>query len=51
MFYLEEMTIKELADITGNSISNVKVKLFRGRKKLAEIIKTKFENIGSYLIK
>ena len=51
MFYLEEMTIKELAEITGNSISNVKVKLFRGRKKLGEIIKTKFENIESYLTK
>lgn len=50
MFYLEEMTIKELAKITGNSVSNVKVKLFRGRKKLAEIIKTKFKNIESYLI-
>lgn len=50
MFYLEEMTIKELAKITGNTISNVKVKLFRGRKKLAGIIKTKFKNIESYLL-
>jgi len=49
MFYLEEMSIKELAESTGNSISNVKVKLFRGRKKLADIIKTKFKNIESYL--
>lgn len=49
MFHLEELAIKELADITGMSISNVKVKLFRGRKKLTEIINTKFKDIESYL--
>lgn len=49
MFHLEELSIKELASITGMSVSNVKVKLFRGRKKLTEIINTKFKDIKSYL--
>lgn len=49
MFYLEEMSIQELMDITGLSKSNTKVKLFRARKKLAEIIKTKFSEMESYL--
>ena len=50
MFHLEEMSVKELADITGMSISNVKVKLFRGRKKLAEIIKTRYSELENYLV-
>ncbi len=45
MFYLEEMNIKELEQSTGLSNSNVKVKLYRGRKKLAEIIKTRYADI------
>lgn len=49
MFHLEELTIKEMAEITGLSLSNVKVRLFRGRKKLTEIISTKFKDIESYL--
>lgn len=46
MFYLEEMSIKELEEITGLSKSNVKVKLFRARKRLSEMIQeqqTEFE--------
>ena len=33
-YYHEEMSIKELSDITGLSDSNIKIKLFRARKKL-----------------
>jgi len=33
MFYLEELSTKELAEISGESLSNVKVILFRARKK------------------
>jgi RNA polymerase sigma-70 factor (ECF subfamily) len=36
MFYLKENTIEDISQITGLSISNVKVKLFRIRKKLYE---------------
>ncbi len=34
MFYFEDMSVQELADIAGISVSNVKVRLFRIRKKL-----------------
>ena len=34
LYYLNEYSIQEVADITGISISNVKIKLFRSRKKL-----------------
>lgn len=33
-YYMEDLEINELAAITGLSLSNVKVKLFRARKKL-----------------
>lgn len=49
MFYLEEMSIKELQEITGLNKSNIKVKLFRARKKLSEIIKDHFQEVESYL--
>jgi len=49
LFYLDEMNIKEVEEITGLSKSNVKVKLFRARKKLSEIIKTHFSEIANYL--
>ena len=37
LYYLEEMNIKEIAEIVGISTSNVKVKLFRARKSLRTI--------------
>ncbi len=40
LFYLEEFSIEEVAEITGWSNSNVKVKLFRGRKRFYELLKT-----------
>jgi len=36
LYYLEENTVEEISEITGLSKSNVKVKLFRARKKLKE---------------
>lgn len=49
MFYLEEMNIKELEEVTGMSNSNVKVKLFRARKKLSEIVQDQYSEIQEYL--
>lgn len=49
MFYLEEMAVKELAQITGISLSNVKVLLFRARKKLAKIVEEDFIEVKNYL--
>ena len=38
MFYKQEKTVEELATITGLSLSNVKVKLHRTRKKLMSLM-------------
>jgi RNA polymerase sigma factor (sigma-70 family) len=39
LYYYEELKTEEIAEITGNSRSNVKIKLFRARQKMIEIIK------------
>ena len=38
LYYLEERSVKELAGIVNQSESNVKIRLFRGRKKLYAIL-------------
>lgn len=38
LYYYEEMSTDEITDVTGISKSNVKVKLFRARQKMLEII-------------
>ena len=38
MFYKQEKTVDELAAITGLSLSNVKVRLHRTRKKLMSLM-------------
>ena len=38
LFYYEELSVKEIARITGNSESNVKTQLSRARSRLKEII-------------
>ncbi len=42
LFYLAEQSVEEIGLITGLSASNVKVKLFRARAKLKEIMETRF---------
>jgi RNA polymerase sigma factor (sigma-70 family) len=34
LFYLNENTVKEIQEITGLSIANIKIKIFRARRKL-----------------
>jgi len=41
LFYTQELAIVEISKITGLSESNVKVKLFRIRKKLVQLMKEK----------
>jgi RNA polymerase sigma-70 factor (ECF subfamily) len=41
LYYYEEMSIKEIADIVELSETNIKSKLFRSRKALYEILKDK----------
>jgi RNA polymerase sigma factor (sigma-70 family) len=38
LYYYEEMSIEEISDVTGLNKSNIKVKLFRARQKILEII-------------
>jgi RNA polymerase sigma factor (sigma-70 family) len=38
LFYYDEMSTEEIAEITGLNKSNIKVKLFRTRQKMLEII-------------
>ncbi len=45
LYYLEENTVEEISEIMSLSKSNVKVKLFRARKKLKEILAPIIEEI------
>jgi RNA polymerase sigma factor (sigma-70 family) len=38
LYYYEEMSTEEISDVTGISKSNIKVKLFRARQKMLEIL-------------
>jgi RNA polymerase sigma factor (sigma-70 family) len=38
LFYYEEMSTDEISEVTGTSKSNIKVKLFRARQKMLEIL-------------
>lgn len=42
--YFREMTYKEMADVLNEPIGNIKVKLLRAKKLLAEIIKKSTKN-------
>lgn len=50
LFYFEERSLKEISKITGTTVNNLKVKLFRSRKKLGAILKERLtsEIIESY---
>lgn len=39
MYYLNESSIEEISEITELSLSNVKVKLHRARKKFYDVLK------------
>jgi len=43
LFYFEEQSLEEIARVIGLTANNVKVKLFRSRKKLTAILKEKLE--------
>ena len=50
LYYFEELSLEEIGKIVGLKPNNVKVKLFRSRKKLATILKERLDNelIESY---
>lgn len=43
MFYFDELSLKEILEITDFSEANLKVKLHRARKRLLDIVKRKVE--------
>lgn len=43
LYYFDDLSVSEISDITGISKSNVKVKLYRSRNKLYELLKNKIE--------
>lgn len=43
LFYFEEQSLEEIAKVVGLTANNVKVKLFRSRKKLTTILKERLE--------
>lgn len=43
LFYFEELSLEEISETIGLTPNNVKVKLFRSRKKLASILKKRLE--------
>lgn len=43
MFYLEELSLKEISAITGYNSNTIKVKLFRNRERLYKVLKEKLE--------
>jgi RNA polymerase sigma factor (sigma-70 family) len=44
LYYMNESSVKEITSITGDTESNVKIKLFRARKKLWEMLKYHFSD-------
>jgi len=46
LFYLEEMSIKEIIEITGISESNIKVKLHRSKAKLKILIEESYPELN-----
>ncbi|MEZ0006657.1 RNA polymerase sigma factor (sigma-70 family) [Flavobacterium sp. 28YEA47A] len=43
LYYFEEQSLEEIAKVIGIKANNVKIKLFRSRKKLGEILRAKLE--------
>lgn len=43
LFYFEDQSLEEISGVLGITPNNVKVKLFRSRKKLATVLKEKLE--------
>lgn len=41
LYYFDGLSVKEIADITGNSTDNVKIQLYRARLKLKELLEKK----------
>ena len=47
IFYLDEQSVQEIALITGMSAANVKVRLFRARQRLRELLAKDYKEYQS----
>ncbi|WP_395045951.1 sigma-70 family RNA polymerase sigma factor [Flavobacterium sp.] len=43
LYYFDDQSVDEISKVMNNTVSNIKVKLFRTRKKLASILKSRLE--------
>lgn len=50
LYYFDELSIKEISKVVNLSVDNIKVKLYRSRKKLASILKNVIEPRTIHLI-
>jgi RNA polymerase sigma-70 factor (ECF subfamily) len=49
LYYFEEQSLEEVSKIIGITQNNVKIRLYRSRKKLASLLKARFEpEISAY---
>lgn len=44
LFYMNDSSVEEISDVTGLGQSNVKVKLYRARKKMQNVLVSAFKN-------
>lgn len=44
LFYFDELSVEEISDVLSITTSNVKVKLFRARKKFKEVLTNSFQD-------
>jgi RNA polymerase sigma-70 factor (ECF subfamily) len=44
LFYYDELSLEEIADVTGLSNSNIRIKLHRSRKKMYQVICKKLKS-------
>jgi len=50
LFYMEDQSLSDISEMVNMSLSNTKVKLFRARIKMAEVLKNELkENVYSLL--
>lgn len=45
LYYFEELPLKDIAEIVDVSLDNIKIKLFRSRKKLFKLLKNEVESL------
>ena len=50
LYYFKELTVEEIVDITGFDKNNIKVKMFRARKRLAEHLSSALKEEVSALL-